>query len=63
MSGNKEDLLDIAAQAEQDLNTHEAKVGHQQGTGFGGGDPKSGSLSSACWTAHLAVVDLLTIYS
>lgn len=46
MSSNKEDLLDIAAKAEQDLNSDRLKAGRQEGTGFGGKDTKGGSTSS-----------------
>jgi hypothetical protein len=40
------DPLDIAAQAEQDLNSHERKFGVQDGTGFGGKTVGGGSTSS-----------------
>ncbi|KAJ9656660.1 hypothetical protein H2198_004779 [Neophaeococcomyces mojaviensis] len=46
MSSNKEDLLDIAAKAEQDLNSDRLKAGRQEGTGFGGKDTKGGSTST-----------------
>jgi len=41
---NQENLRDIAAQAEQDLNSDRLKAG--QGTGFGGKDTKGGSTST-----------------
>jgi hypothetical protein len=40
------DPLDIAAQAEQDLNDHSKKFGVQDGTGFGGKTVGGGSTSS-----------------
>jgi len=40
-----QDLLDIAAKAERDLNSSQAKVGRQEGTGFGGKDAGGGSDS------------------
>jgi hypothetical protein len=40
------DPLDIAAQAEQDLNSNERKFGVQDGTGFGGKTVGGGSTSS-----------------
>lgn len=43
---NKQNLVDIATQAEQDLNTDRAKFGRQEGTGFGGKDTKGGSTST-----------------
>ncbi|KAK5081311.1 hypothetical protein LTS08_004494 [Lithohypha guttulata] len=47
MSDNrKEELLDIAAKAEQDLNSDRLKFGRQEGTGFGGKDTKGGSTST-----------------
>lgn len=46
MSSRQDELLDIAAQAEQDLNSHRAKVGVQEGTGFGGKDWRPASDSS-----------------
>jgi hypothetical protein len=41
-----QDLLDIAARAEQDLNSDSKKSGVQDGTGFGGKSVGGGSLSS-----------------
>lgn len=47
MSDNrKEELLDIATKAEQDLASDRLKFGRQEGTGFGGKDTKGGSTSS-----------------
>lgn len=40
------DKMDIAAQAEQDLNAQERKFGYQDGTGFGGKTVGGGSTSS-----------------
>jgi hypothetical protein len=41
-----QDKLDIAAKAEQDLNSHDRKFGVQDGTGFGGKTVGGGSTSS-----------------
>lgn len=38
--------MDIAAKAEQDLNSPEAKTGVQEGTGFGGKDEYKGASDS-----------------
>ena len=50
---NQENLLDIAAQAEQDLNSDRLKAGRQEGTGFGGKDTKGGSTSSTSTSSPL----------
>ena len=43
-----QDLKDIAARAEQDLNDRSKNFGVQDGTGFGGKSVGGGSTSSSC---------------